>query len=56
MIKISFDTGDGTRSVFLYKKELTEQRDRINKALESMKKDGTLKQISEKYFGMDVSE
>ncbi|WP_086235390.1 transporter substrate-binding domain-containing protein [Campylobacter devanensis] len=55
-IKIAFDTGDGTRSVFLFKKELTEQRDRINKALESMKKDGTLKQISEKYFGMDVSE
>mgnify|MGYP003397684770 FL=1 len=55
-IKVAFSAGDGTRSVFLFKKELTEQRDRINKALESMKKDGTLKQISEKYFGIDVSE
>lgn len=55
-IKIAFNTGDGTRSVFLFKKELTEQRDRINKALESMRKDGTLKQISEKYFGIDVSK
>ena len=55
-IKVAVSAGDGTRSVFLFKKELTEQRDRINKALESMKKDGTLKQISEKYFGIDVSE
>ena len=55
-IKIAFNTGDGTRSVFLFKKELTEQRDKINKALESMRKDGTLKQISEKYFGIDVSK
>lgn len=55
-IKVAFNTGEGTRSVFLFKKELTEQRDRINKALQTMKKDGTLKQISEKYFGMDVSE
>ncbi|ANE34104.1 transporter substrate-binding domain-containing protein [Campylobacter hyointestinalis] len=55
-VKIAFTTGDGTRSVFLFKKELTDARDKINLALESMKKDGTLKKISERYFGVDVSE
>ncbi|WP_338153899.1 hypothetical protein [Campylobacter fetus] len=28
----------------------------MNIALDTMKKDGTLKKISEKYFGIDVSE
>ncbi|AVK81045.1 amino acid ABC transporter substrate-binding protein [Campylobacter fetus subsp. testudinum] len=55
-VKIAFTTGEGTKSVFLFKKELTDARDKINIALDEMKKDGTLKNISEKYFGIDVSE
>lgn len=55
-VKIAFTTGEGTKSVFLFKKDLTDIRDKINVALKSMKEDGTLKKISEKYFGTDVSE
>lgn len=55
-VKIAFYTSEGTRNVFLFKKSLTETRDKIDAALDSMRKDGTLKKISEKYFGTDISE
>lgn len=55
-VKVAFDTSEGTRNVFLFKKSLTETRDKINEALDSMRSDGTLKRISEKYFGIDISE
>jgi L-cystine transport system substrate-binding protein len=41
---------------FAFRKEDKELTEKVNKALEEMKKDGTLKEISENYFGEDVSE
>ncbi len=38
------------------KKENTELLERINAALEEMKNDGTYAEISEKYFGTDISD
>lgn len=55
-VKVAFTTGEGTQSVFLFRKELTDTRDKINIALNEMRKDGTLKKISDKYFGKDISE
>ena len=40
---------------FIDKDENTELIDEINSALEDMREDGTLKAISEKYFGMDIT-
>ena len=37
-----------------FKKENTELREKINKALAEMKKDGTAKKISEKWMGADI--
>jgi L-cystine transport system substrate-binding protein len=41
---------------FAFRKDDKELSEKVNEALEEMKKDGTLKKISEKYFGENVSE
>ena len=41
---------------FAFRKDDKELVEDVNKALEEMKNDGTLKKLSEKYFGEDVSE
>jgi len=46
---------DSSESGFLYKKDHTELREKVDGILEDMKKDGSLKKISEKYFNADVS-
>ena len=38
-----------------FKKGNTELRDKVQKTLEEMAQDGTLKAISEKWFGEDVT-
>ena len=38
-----------------FKKENTELRDKVQKALEEMAADGTVAKISEKWFGSDIS-
>ena len=38
-----------------FKKDNTELRDKVQKTLEEMAADGTLKGISEKWFGEDVT-
>jgi cystine transport system substrate-binding protein len=43
-------------SAFAFPKESKKLVDEVNKALEDMKKDGTLAKISNKYFGTDVSK
>lgn len=55
-IKIAFTAGEGTKNVFVFRKGNEAMRDKINAAIKQMKEDGTLKQISQKYFGVDVSE
>lgn len=47
---------DGTGVGILMKKGNTKLEKQVNKALASLKKDGTLKKISEKFYGADVSK
>ncbi|WNB91471.1 transporter substrate-binding domain-containing protein [Bacillus sp. NEB1478] len=44
------------KMAFTFRKDDKELVKKVNKALEDMKKDGTLAKISKKYFGEDVSE
>jgi cystine transport system substrate-binding protein len=53
-IKIAGTTGDTSEQAFAARKDSGLIAD-VNKALDQLRADGTLKQISEKYFGSDVS-
>ncbi|OZB99053.1 amino acid ABC transporter substrate-binding protein [Paenibacillus sp. XY044] len=55
-IKVVDETDTGSTSAVLMNKNNNELRDAINKALADMKKDGTYLDISQKYFGTDVSK
>jgi len=55
-IKIVDETNDASQSGFLFNKGNPELVEAVNKALEEMKEDGTYLEISEKYFGADVSK
>jgi cystine transport system substrate-binding protein len=55
-IKVAAETDDPSLSAFAFAKGNTELRDAINEALEELAADGTLAEISEKYFGADVSK
>ncbi|TJY38562.1 amino acid ABC transporter substrate-binding protein [Cohnella pontilimi] len=55
-IKVVAETADASQSAFLFNKGNQELVDAVNKALDEMKSDGTYLQISEKYFGADVSK
>ena len=55
-VKIVATVGDASQSGILVRKGDPELVAAINKALEEIKSDGTYKEISEKYFGEDVSE
>ena len=54
-VKIAAETGDTSEQVFALRHEDGELRDAINQALDELRADGTLPQISEKYFDTDVS-
>lgn len=47
---------DGSGVGILMKKGNTKLAKQVNQALASLKKDGTLKKISEKFYGADVSK
>lgn len=47
---------DGKGSGIVMKKGNTKLQKQVNKALASLKKDGTLKKLSEKYYHADVSK
>jgi hook assembly protein, flagella len=47
---------EGTYAPFLFCDEKGKLTERINKALAELKAEGKLKEISQKYFGKDVSE
>ncbi len=55
-IKIAATTDETSESAVAVRKGSTELVDAINAALEELRADGTLAEISEKYFGSDVSE
>ncbi|WP_067518588.1 amino acid ABC transporter substrate-binding protein [Nocardia uniformis] len=55
-VKITGKTGETSNQVFAARKDSQELVDQVNKALEELRADGTLAKISEKYFGVDVSQ
>jgi cystine transport system substrate-binding protein len=55
-IEVAVETDDPALSAFAFAKGNTELRDAIDEALAELRADGTLAEISEKYFGEDVSE
>jgi len=54
-VKVAGQTGDTSEQVFALRPDDTALRDEINVQLASLRRDGTLAQISQKYFGEDVS-
>jgi cystine transport system substrate-binding protein len=55
-VKVAGQTGDTSEQVFALQPDDTALRDEINTQLESLRADGTLADISQKYFGQDVSK
>lgn len=54
-VKIAAEAEDAGQSGFMFRKGNDKLVEEVNKALEEMKEDGTYKEISEKWFGEDVS-
>lgn len=54
-LKVAAETVDQSRSAFAVQKYGTELADAISAALETLRADGTLAEISTKYFGADVT-
>ena len=54
-VKISARIGDVSKQVFAMRPADTSLRDEVNRQLAALQSDGTLKTLSEKYFGQDVS-
>jgi len=55
-LKIVAETDDASENALTFRKGSTDLVDAVNDALEELRADGTLAQISEKYFGQDVSQ
>lgn len=55
-IKIVAKREEGQPCAFMFRKGSTELAEAISKIVDEMKKDGTLKAISEKWFGEDISK
>jgi cystine transport system substrate-binding protein len=55
-LKIVAETDDPSLNAFAFAKGNTELVDAVNDALAELRADGTLAEISEKYFGADVSQ
>jgi len=55
-LKVAATTDDSSKSAFAFAKGSTSLVDAVNKALDELRADGTLAQLSEKYFGSDVSK
>ena len=55
-LKIAAETDDPSLNAFAFAKGNTELRDAVNDALEELRADGSLAEISEKYFGADVTQ
>lgn len=55
-VKIVATSDEATESAILLRKEDSDLQEAINGALEELRKDGTLAEISVKYFGEDITE
>lgn len=55
-IQVAAETDDPALMAFAFAKGNTELRDAVNAALKELREDGTLAEISNKYFGEDVSQ
>lgn len=55
-IQVAAETDDPALMAFAFAKDNTELRDAVNAALKELRDDGTLAEISMKYFGEDVSQ
>lgn len=55
-LKVAAETTEKSESALAFKKGSTSLVDAVNEALTSLRDDGTLAKISEKYFGEDVSK
>lgn len=55
-IQVAAETDDPALMAFAFAKGNTELRNAVNAALEELREDGTLAEISTKYFGEDVSQ
>ncbi len=54
-VKIAAETGDTSEQVFALRPADTALRDAINEALDGLRADGTLAEVSQRYFDTDVS-
>jgi len=54
-VKVAAEIDDQSRSAFAFRKDSADLQARVDEALETLRADGTLAEISEKYFGEDVS-
>ena len=54
-VKVAAEIDDPSESAFAFAQDSTELQTEVDGALEELRTDGTLAQISEKYFGEDVS-
>ena len=54
-VKVAGTTGDTSEQAFAARKDSAQLITDVNRALSELRADGTLKQISDKYFGTDVS-
>jgi L-cystine transport system substrate-binding protein len=55
-LKVIATTDEPSRSAFALRKGSTDLLDAVNAALASLREDGTVAELSEKYFGEDVSQ
>ncbi|AIF67663.1 hypothetical protein GZ22_14135 [Terribacillus saccharophilus] len=55
-VKIAFETGEPNETYFTFRKDSGEIVEQFNKALDEMREDGTLADISTKWFGEDVNK
>ena len=55
-VKIAAETGDTSEQVFALPPDDGDLRDAINEALDQLRDDGTLAEISQRYFDRDVSD
>ena len=54
-LEIAAETEDESRNALTFRKDSGELVKAVDEALAELRKDGTLTEISEKYFGEDVS-
>lgn len=55
-LKIAAETDDPARNAFAFTQDKQKLVDAVDGALDELREDGTLAQISEKYFGADVTQ